>query len=146
MNGKTLMIGLLAFCAIFGAGLWYAQIYAFYDEVEGVEELSVYGDLFPVSEYRGIEATTSPLKQRACFTVDWDWAESEEHRTTATPLTAPYWFDCFDAEQIARDIEAGKATVYLAEIEEFDGADRYIAHYEDGRAFMWRQLNEKYAK
>ncbi|MEM7508740.1 MAG: DUF6446 family protein [Pseudomonadota bacterium] len=145
MSGKTLMLGLVVFCALFGATLWYAQVYAFYSRVDGLTEVTAYGDAFPVSDYRGIEASSSPLKQRACFTVDWDYIPTDEYREKATPLTAPHWFECFNAEQIARDLAAGEATAILAAENESDGIDRYIVQYPDGRAFMWRQLNEKFA-
>ena len=146
MNGKTLVLGLVLFCALFGAGLWYAQFHAFYKRVDGLTEVTAYGDAFPVSNYRGIESHSSPLKLRACFTVDWDYIPTDEFKDIATPLIAPDWFDCFDAGRITRDLQNGDATAILAAEEEADGVDRYIAQYPDGRAFMWRQLNEKYAK
>lgn len=141
MSGRALMIGLLAFCVLFGAALWYFQTRAYYEEVTGVTEVSAYGDAFPVADYRGIDADTSPLKLRACFTVDWDYWPSDEFKDVAEPLTAPDWFDCFDATQIAADIENDAATVILAAENEIYGFSRYIAQYEDGRAFMWRQIN-----
>lgn len=141
MNGKYLMSALIGFALIFGAALWYFQTRAYYHEVTGVSEVTAYGDAFPVSDYRGIDADTSPLKLRACFTVDWDYWPSEEFRDVAEPLTAPDWFDCFDASQIAGDIESGAATAILAEDNVPYGFSRFIAQYEDGRAFMWRQIN-----
>ncbi|MEM9044145.1 MAG: DUF6446 family protein [Pseudomonadota bacterium] len=144
MIGRLLIIGLLGFCAIFGAALWYFQIYAFYEEVDGVTEIDVAGQTLAVTGFSGIEASSSPLKLRACFELA-SGAPEAENAPNATPLTAPYWFECFDAEQIARDIEQGKATAILAAREESDGVDRYIAVYPDGRGFMWRQLNEKFA-
>jgi len=141
MRGKLFVGILLAFCVVFGAGLYWFQNYAYYGTTEGLTEVEVYGDFFPVSDYQGIDAETSPLKMRACFTVDWDYAPSLEYREMATPLTAPGWFDCFDAEQITDDIRLGIATVYLAEPNDPYGFDRFIAHYEDGDAFMWRQIN-----
>ncbi|MEM6904654.1 MAG: DUF6446 family protein [Pseudomonadota bacterium] len=145
MSGRLLGIGLISFTVIFTAALWYFQFYAWYDEVEGVTEVTIQGDAFPVSDYRGIEAESSPLKLRACFTVEWEYVLSTEHRERATPLTPPPWFECFDAAQISQDIAAGQATTYLAAKNETDGIDRYIVQYPDGRAFMWRQLNEKFA-
>ena len=101
-----------------------------------------YGDAFPVTNYRGIDADTSPLKLRACFTVDWDYFPSDEFKDVAEPLTAPSWFDCFDAEAIAKDIAAGDATAILAEENVPFGFSRFIAQYPDGNAYMWRQINE----
>ncbi|MBY8977586.1 histidine kinase [Rhodobacteraceae bacterium NNCM2] len=145
MNGRALMIGLLTFCGIFAAALWYFQFYAYYTQIDGLPEVLVNGEQRPVTEYTGLDATSSPLKLRACFKVDWPYTASDTYRDKATPLTAPPWFTCFDAEQIARDLQAGKATAILAGENEPDGVDRYIAQYPDGRAFMWHQLNEIYA-
>lgn len=135
------MIGLLAFSVLFGIALWYYQNVAWYEEVTGLTEVSAYGDAFPVTDYRGIDADTSPLKLRACFTVDWDYWPSDEFARIAEPLTAPSWFDCFDARLITDDLRAGRATAILAAEGEPYGFDRYIAQYEDGRAYMWRQIN-----
>lgn len=142
MMGKTLMKGLLVFCIIFGAGLWYFQTRAYYGREDGLTEITAYGDAFPVSDYQGIDASTSPLKLRACFTVDWDYFPSDEYKLQAEPLVAPDWFDCFDAQQITLDLLNDKATAILAAENEIYGFSRYIAQYEDGRAFMWRQINE----
>lgn len=146
MRGTYLVIGLVGFAAIFGAGLWYAQVYAYYHEVEDLPAITVAGEDWPVSAYHGIEASSSPLKLRACFRLEREWSDSDQWRDQATPLTAPHWFDCFDAEAIARDIAAGRAVVYQASAGEFDGTERYVAHYPDGRAFMWRQLSAEFAK
>lgn len=140
-SGKLLMKGLLTFCVIFGIALWYYQTRAYYEEVTDVTEINAYGDPWPVANYRGINADTSPLKLRACFEVDWDYAPSVEFRDVAEPLVAPSWFDCFDAEQITLDILNEKATAILVAENEVYGFSRYVAHYEDGRAFMWRQIN-----
>lgn len=142
MNGKLMVAGIVAVALAAGAGLWYSQTYAYYEQQDGLEEVYAFGDPFPVSNYRGIDADTSPLKLRACFTVDWDYAPSDTYKAEAEPLTAPSWFDCFDAEAIAKDIAADKATVLLAEKNVPFGFSRYIAQYPDGNAFMWRQIND----
>ncbi len=141
MNGKILMSGLVGFTLIFGVALWYFQTRAYYYEVTDVTEVTAYGDAFPVSDYRGIDAYTSPLKMRACFTVDWDYWPSDEFKDVATPLVAPGWFDCFDAAKITADLQSGAATAILADENTTYGFDRFIVQYEDGRAYMWRQIN-----
>ena len=141
MKGERIVIALLAFCIVFGAALWHFQNRAYYQQVDGLTEVSAYGDMFPVSDYRGLDGDSSPLKLRACFTVDWDYWPSDEYREVAEPLTAPGWFDCFDAKAIADDIRSGAATAILADENMPFGFDRFIAQYEDGRAFMWRQIN-----
>lgn len=141
MNGKLMVGGIVAVALAAGAGLWYSQTYAYYERQDGLNEVFAYGDAFPVTNYRGIDANTSPLKLRACFTVDWDYFPSDEFRDVAEPLTAPSWFDCFDAEAISKDIEAGNAVAILAEKNVPFGFSRFIAQYPDGNAYMWRQIN-----
>jgi hypothetical protein len=101
-----------------------------------------YGDAFPVSDYQGIDADTSPLKMRACFNVDWDYFPTEEYKDEATPLRAPRFFKCFDAEQITEDLQSGDATAILADENRPYGFNTYITQYPDGRAYMWRQINK----
>lgn len=135
------MGGTLLIAAAAGLGLWYTTERAYYYEVDGVTEVMAYGDAFPVNDYKGIDADTSPLKMRACFNVDWDYWPSDEFKDVAEPLVAPKWFDCFDAEAIAKDLEAGDASAILSNENEPFGFDTFIAQYPDGRAFMWRQIN-----
>ncbi len=142
MNGKLMVGGIVAVALAAGAGLWYSQTYAYYERQDGLSEITAFGDPWPVSNYRGIDANTSPLKLRACFTVDWDYAPSDTYKAEAEPLTAPSWFGCFDAEKIAKDIEADKAVVLLAEKNAPFGFSRFIAQYPDGNAYMWRQIND----
>lgn len=135
------MGGMLLFTALFGAGLWYSTNYAYYQKDTGVTEVAAFGQNLPVSQYQSIDANTSPLKMRACFTANWDVSAYSAYRVDAGPLIAPTWFDCFNAGQIAKDIAAGSAIVLRAEKNQPYGFDRYIALYPDGRAFMWRLIN-----
>ena len=59
-------------------------------------------------------------------------------------MNAPFWFECFDAESIAKDLNTNKAVAFLSKKEEFDGIDKVIALYPDGTGDQWRQLHEKY--
>ena len=139
MSGRLLVIILLTFTAIFGAVLWYFQTYAFYATL-GAEKVTIAGQEYSISNYRGIDAMTSPLKLRSCFemhgTIDAPLAENP------TPLVAPDWFDCFDARVIGEALEAGEAVAYVAEPEEFVGVDRIVARFPDGRAYEWRQFSQ----
>jgi len=143
MTGRRLMTAFLIFVVLFGVALWYAQHYAFYEETEA-EAVTIAGQSYPVADWRGIDAATSPLKLRACFRIE-DRPVEAPVMENPTPLVAPGWFECFDAGQIARDLASGSATAYLAETEEFEGANRVVAVYPDGRAYMWRQLTPEYA-
>jgi hypothetical protein len=141
-RGKKLVIGLVAFAVLFGVGLWYAQTRAWYDRVDGLESVTAGGRTIAVSDYLGLDGSSSPLKLRGCFTVDpaalADLPEAEE----ASPLTTPGWFDCFIPIAIGNAVRRGEARAVVAAANEPAGFDRIIAYFPDGRAFMWRQLRD----
>jgi hypothetical protein len=94
--------------------------------------------------FEGIDADTSPLRFRVCVTLDeaglaaaGQGAPVEE----PTPLTAPGWFDCFDAAAIGAALEAGEAEAVLGERNARAGVDRVFAVFPDGRVYGWHQLN-----
>ena len=144
MSGKLFMGGFVAFTVIFGIGLYYSMVYAYYEKVDGITEISVQGQMISVADYEGLDATSSGLKLRGCFTVTPADFDALEVAANPIPLSAPKWFECYDVAQIHGDIEAGLALAYLAVENEKDGIDRFIAVYPDGRAYQWRQLNAKY--
>ena len=149
MRGKTLISLFAAFVVVFVAALWWFQTRAYYETVEGVESVEAGGAVLRVSDYRGIDAVTSPLKLRACFRVSAQGLAALaalEAPKKAEPLTPPGWFDCFDAETIEKDIEAGRARAVVAARDQPEGFDRMIAWYPDGRAYLWRQLNDTFAE
>lgn len=147
MSGRILAIGLIVFAAIFGAALWWFQTHAFYVTQDDLPSVTVRGQELPVEGYRGIDATSSPLKLRACFRMaaeDMQAIAILPVSDKATPLIAPSWFGCFDAASLSSDIAAGLARAVMVEEDSPHGFDRYIAVYPDGRAYMWRQLNGAY--
>ena len=147
MSGRLVAGGLVVFALIFGAALWYFQTRAFYERVTDRGAIEVAGTRVPVTDYRGIDADTSPIKLRGCFRVDPAAVSHAPEAPAPEPLVAPPWFDCFDAAAIARDLQAGRATAYLAGDETPEGAAGYVIHriiavYPDGRGYLWRQLTE----
>ena len=64
----------------------------------------------------------------------------------AVPLIGPSWFSCFDAKIIGADLEAGIALPFLSQADIANGVDRVVAVYPDGRAYIWHQLNDKFAE
>jgi len=143
MSGKLIGVGLAIIALVFGVTLWWFQTQAFYERIDGLTSVDFQGRAMPVSDYRGIDATSSPLKLRACFRQQWTL--NVEPVEKPTPLVAPDWFDCFDAAAIGADLEGARARAYYAGQDTPEGFDRIIALYPGGRAFMWRQLNEIYA-
>lgn len=154
MSGKILGIIIVSVALIAGAAIYYLQIYAFYDEVSAEAapiRLTMLATEAPedilVDSFEGIDADSSPLRFRACFTTPMSQAMLTETYVTyegAEPLNAPPWFECFDATEIGEALSRGEAIAFLGEREIADGVDRVVAVFDDGRAFAWHQLNDKY--
>ena len=146
MDGKRFIFLFLGGVVVFTATLFYFQNYAYYGSIEIREKFLLGNKRYEISNYEGIDSESSGLKLRECFVVNrldnLDLSKYEK----PTPLTAPFWFKCFNAERITKDLSDGKATAFLLKKEEFDGIDTVIAVYPDGRSYRWRQLNSKYTK
>lgn len=136
MSGKVIVVGLILFAAVFGVALWWAQD-AHYDRVGGLTTVTIAGATVPVSDYRGLDGDSSPLKLRACFTADPAAVVGPE-AADAVPLATPDWFECYDPAAIAAALASGEARAVVAETGAAD-IRRIVAVYPDGRAFMWRQ-------
>lgn len=147
-SGQVLAIGIVAATAVFGAGVWYSQTRAWYVPVEAADVVATRfdGEAEPllVADFEGIDAETSPLRYRACFTTDVSLAtltETFQPYEDAAPLNAPGWFSCFDAGAIGAALEAGTALAFLGEANAPYGFDTIIAVGEDGRGYAWPQIN-----
>ncbi len=146
MNGKSFILLFLGGVIIFTVALFYFQNFAYYNSIDTRKNITLGKKRYAISYYQGIEAESSGLKLRECFTIDSLIDISLPKYEKPTPLTAPFWFKCFNAEKITKDLENGKATAFLFKKEEFDGIDNVIAVYPDGRSYRWRQLNTRYKK
>lgn len=133
--------------------MYYLQVYHFYDEVtatgtDDVQMVSlVSGQPEPVlyDDFRAIDATSSPIRYRACFTTTMSTAMLTETYVLydkAEPLTAPDWFDCFDAGALGAALEEGTALAFLGQKDVQYGIDRIVAVGDDGRGYVWHQINE----
>ena len=146
MNGKRFILLFLCSLIIFTAALFYFQNYAYYDATDVKQNIFFGNKRYEISNYQGIDSESSGLKLRECFVVDkLDDVDLPKYEKP-TPLTAPFWFKCFNAENITKDLADGKASAFLFKKEEFDGIDKVIAIYPDGTSYRWRQLNNKYMK
>lgn len=149
--GKVLAIFLVACGVIGGGAMYYLQVYAFYDTVDPAQvELSLIrvadGGSEPVgaTNVQAIDASSSPIRFRACFEIGYSIATLTETfviHDTATPLVAPGWFDCFDAEALGEALQTGEAVAFTSVRNIEYGIDRVIAAYDDGRAYAWHQIN-----
>ncbi len=149
-TGKLLAGAIVISALAAGAAMYYLQVYAFYEPVsnETPPRLTVIATREPepilAEDFEGIDAESSPIRYRACFTTPQSVAMLTETYQTypeATPILAPGWFDCFDAESIGKALETGQATAFLGEKNIHYGVDRVIAIFDDGRAYAWNQLN-----
>lgn len=149
MQGKTVVLILVGAAVIFAAALWYFQNHAYYEDVVS-SPVEIDGRTYAPADWQGISASSSPLKARSCFRLDPEVAGriliERKSETGAEPLVAPYWFDCFDAAALSRDLSDGNAVAILLGPTSSDGIDAWLALYPDGRAYGWRQVNAKYAK
>ena len=150
MTGKILAGVIVISALIAGAAMYYLQVYGFYEPVAdeaGTVRLTTFDGQVqdvPVDGFEGIDATSSPIRYRACFTLPLSQAMMTETYQTydaPEPLIAPNWFDCFDAEAIGAALTDGSAIAFLGEENVHYGIDRVIAHFPDGRAFAWHQIN-----
>jgi hypothetical protein len=147
-RGKLVAGFLVAAALVGGVAMYWLQVYAFYDRLPPDTPMFVTpadaGAPVPlaVTGFEGIDATSSPLRFRACFRlVDAGQVAAALPADNPVPLTAPGWFSCFDAAEIGAALAAGTARAVLSEHQIARGVDRIIAVLPDGRAFAWHQLN-----
>jgi hypothetical protein len=151
LAGFTVLSALLA-----GGAMYYLQVYAFYEEIaatgDDVHLVSfVSGEPEPIlyENFQAIDADSSPIRYRACFTTDMSHSLLSETYVPfekAEPRNAPVWFDCFDADAIGAELEAGTALTFLSQKNIAYGVDRVVAITEDGRGYIWHELNDCGAK
>lgn len=150
MSGKIVGVLIMLVSLIAGAGLYYLQVYGYYEEVETqyvklVSLSSEQPEEIPTDGFIGIDAESSPIRFRACFETTLSLAlltETYVLLEDQTPRNAPDWFDCFDASAIGAELEAGTALPFLGQKNVRYGVDRIVAITEDGRGYVWHELND----
>ncbi|MGL5009066.1 MAG: DUF6446 family protein [Paracoccaceae bacterium] len=153
MNGRIAAGAIVISALVAGVAMYWLQVYAYYEPVEFTpgSEIMLTPIVSNVPEpslaenVNGIDADSSPLRFRACFTTPMDIAMLTETYVTypaPVPLTAPGWFDCFDAAQIGAALEAGEALAFLSQAGIHPDVDRVVAVFPDGRAYAWHQLQQ----
>lgn len=150
--GKFLAAFLVVSAIVAGAGMYYLQVYAFYETVpaDGVEDVQLTSlssgapEAILYTGFEAIDAESSPLRYRACFSTEMSEAMLTETYVLyddPVPNNAPGWFDCFDAQAIGGALETGEATAYLGIPNVVYGFDRVVAIDGDGNGFVWHQIN-----
>lgn len=149
VSGRILGLAIVLASAVAGVAIWWLQTRGYYYAVSADEAaLAVVdgeGASVPLrtTAFEAIDAGSSPIRFRACFQVS-DAGEVPDRAASpaaATPLLAPRWFGCFDAEAIAGALARGEATAVLGTRDIRFGVDRVIALFPDGRGFAWHQIN-----
>jgi len=151
MTGKLLALLLLISAALAGAGMYYLQVYGFYYDVatqpgQDVTLLRQGADTpepIAYAAFQAIDADSSPIRYRACFETDLSAADLAAFQPVeaAEPLTAPGWFECYDAVAIADALKSGQAQAYVSAKNIHYGVDRVVAITQDGKGYVWHALN-----
>jgi len=150
--GKLLAGGIVVIALVAGIAMYWLQEYAYYTEAAfrpGAEILLTPiegGTPEPIlaEAVEGIDATSSPLRFRACFHTPMTQAmltETYVAYPSPEPLNAPSWFGCFDATAIGTALEKGEALAFLSQSHIAPQVDRVVAVFPDGRAFAWHQIS-----
>lgn len=148
MDGRIPALAIVIAAAAAGVGVWYAQQYAYYDRLDPASvTITVVADgaarPLAVTDLQAIDATSAPIRWRACFRLAGPLPPSAQPFANPAPAYGPRWFPCFDADRIGEDLESGAARAYLSQPEIRPDVDRVIAVYPDGRAYGWHQINDK---
>ncbi len=152
VSGKVVALVLAICCALAGGGLHYLQVHGYYDEIapSGPSDVMLTalrsGNPEAVAHrgFRAIDAESSPLRYRACFTTRLSLATLAKTyvvHEAPVPNVAPGWFGCFDASEIGTALEEGSAIAFLGTANVVYGFDRVVAVSGDGHGFVWHQLN-----
>jgi hypothetical protein len=151
MSGKLVGIVLMFVALVTAVSLYYLQVYHFYEEPRTGDAVMLTNlatgapEEIIADDVTSIDATSSPIRYRACFTTPMSQAlltEGYQLVDGATPLVAPDWFDCFNATEIGAALEQGSALAFMGQSNIDYGVDRIVAIMEDGRGFVWHQLND----
>lgn len=150
--GKFLA-ALIVVCAVgAGGGMYYLQVYGYYEEVElhpGEDVVLLPQDAeqavaIAYNDFEAIDASSSPIRYRACFTTHLTRGELAQTYTVSgqhQPRIAPGWFECFDAQEIGAALELGTATAFLSVKNISYGVDRIVAVTDEGKGYVWHELN-----
>ncbi|MFT6674524.1 MAG: hypothetical protein ACJAVM_000707 [Sulfitobacter sp.] len=149
MNGKIIGIAIMVSAAAAGIFLYYLQVYGYYREVAQVDVTlvslsSAEPEVIAADALQAIDADSSPIRFRACFTTDLSLAMLSETYVMVDgvePRNAPNWFDCFDAGKLTEVLENGRALTFLGQKNIHYGVDRIVAITDDGHGYVWHEFN-----
>ena len=155
---RVAIVAILGSAVIFGALMYYQLVYAGYveltkadvGEIQLISVISGKPEPLLFESVKGIDSVvdgvrlSSSVSYRACFQTLQSQAKLMEAYVImddAIPLTAPPWFDCFDARAIGQSLEDGEAIAFMSQENITFGVDRVVAVLPNGHGFVWHQLN-----
>ena len=152
MMGKFLASVIVICSIVAGGGMYYLQVYAFYDKVVAngssdvvlTKQSDSTAESIDYSDFQAIDSKSSPIRYRACFQSAKSPAElATVYKTIddAVPLNAPSWFKCFKAKELGPKIKAGEAVSFLALENIVYGIDRVVTILSDGSGYSWNRIN-----
>lgn len=152
MMGKFLASFIVVCGVLAGGGMYYLQVYAFYDAVvpNGSSDVVLTKKLDSIAEpiaytnFQAIDSKSSPIRYRACFQSSQSPVElGSVYKTIddAVPLNAPSWFKCFKAKELGSKIEAGEAVSFLAIENIVYGIDRVVTILPNRLGYSWNRIN-----
>ena len=138
MKGKIAAGVIVVTAIVAGVAMYWLQVYAYYDEVkfEPGNEIRLTSVVSGTPEailaenVTGIDANSSPLRFRACFTTPLSQAmltETYQVYDVPEPTIGPSWFDCYDAMAVGAALEKGEAVAFLSEHLAPYGMDRVLS-------------------
>ena len=149
-RGQLVTSAILLTAVAAGSLLWWTETRAYYEPVS-LDAVTISATTFdgvvdplPIADFEGIDADTSPLRFRACFTTPLSLAlmtETYQPYEDATPLNTPGWFDCYDAGTLTRALETGSGLAFMGEHNIVYGIDQIVMITDDGHGYAWHQLN-----
>ncbi|WP_136637098.1 DUF6446 family protein [Pseudooceanicola onchidii] len=148
--GKFLAAMIVVCALAAGGGIYYLQVYGYYDTVAPtgsdvvLTTIDGHEEVIPYEGFEAIDADSSPIRYRACFRTDLTLEALEAvylPYEDAVPLEAPGWFGCYSADGIGEALEAGKARAFLSVENVHYGVDRIVAIFPDGHGYVWHQIN-----
>lgn len=152
MNGKIVAGFVVASGLIAGIAIYYLQVYGYYTRLDptGAGDVTLVAQATDTAEpieydaFQAIDATSSPIRYRACFTTTTPLevlSKTYQPAEDATPRNGPGWFDCYDAAVIGAALEEGSAKAFIGAKNVEYGVDRIVAITENGRGYVWHDLN-----
>jgi hypothetical protein len=153
MNTGKILVSMLVLSAVLsGLAVYYTQVYGFYaplDEARSpLKSTPSLDDMQPiplaVTEFRGIDADSSPLRYRSCFRIT-DMAALEGARPFegANPAGRAALVFLLFRQGLDRRSGIRRRHRLSSQPEIHPDVDRVIAVYPDGRAYGWHQFNDK---